>query len=136
MSLDTPLSSQTATAHGDDPDDLLRVEIRVRDGVDVVVVAGELDLATGPFLRESVRGLLAGGRTNVLVDLDGVTFIDSTGIGILIASYRAIAAQSGELGLVCNNRICRRLLEMAGLHRVFTFHDSQDAAVAAMTPRH
>ncbi len=131
MSLDTPpfLAGTTPRL-----DDLLRVEISARDGVDVVVVTGEIDLATGPFLREAIRGLLAGGRHHVLVDLDAVTFIDSTGIGILVASYRATAAQGGEFGVVSNDRICRRLLDMAGLNRVFTFHGSQDAGVAAMTP--
>lgn len=136
MSLDTPPFSPSSTPCADRPDDLLSVEISARDGVGLMVVAGEIDIATGPFLRESVRGLLAGGHRNILVDLDAVTFIDSTGIGILVAFYRAVAGQSGELGLVCNNRICRRLLDMAGLNRVFTFHESQDAAVAAMaTPR-
>lgn len=142
MSLDTPFQTAARSLRlapsgalsdpGSDEPEGLSVDVDSDDDVDVVTVAGELDLATGPHLREVLRGLLAMSRNQLVVDLDRVTFIDSTGLGVLIAVHRRVLAAAGSLALVCNSPRCMRLMEITGMTRVFTFHDTAKDAVEAM----
>lgn len=56
-----------------------------------------------------------------MIDLDQVSFIDSTGLSVLVATYRRITSQGGSMILVCNSAPVMRVMEMTGLSRVFTF---------------
>lgn len=146
MSLDTPFQtaarslrlapSGALSEYGSDEPEGLTVDVSSGDDVDLVTVAGELDLATGPHLREVLRGLLAASRNHVVIDLDRVTFIDSTGLGVLIAVHRRVTAAAGSLALVCNSPRCMRLMEITGMTRVFTFHDTAQDALQARRASH
>ena len=69
------------------------------DGVALLALGGELDVATCVRLEVAVAGVLAGGLTCVLVDLDGLTFCDSTGLGALLSASRRVTAAGGTLVL-------------------------------------
>jgi anti-sigma B factor antagonist len=102
----------------------------------VVAVRGELDLDTAPELR---RVLVATIDRNpgelVVVDLEGVDFIDSAGLGVLLGGRdRARRAGGGDLVLVATGRSVLRALELTGLTRVFAIHDSRDAALERRAP--
>jgi anti-anti-sigma factor len=76
-------------------------------------VRGELDLATADIVREALRGALADGREEVVVDLTELVFIDSTGIGILIA---AISESDGVLRfLPSRSAAVERVLRLTGV---------------------
>lgn len=126
MSADT---SGFETVGGVDTD-LLSVDSDQRGDHDVLVVRGEIDIASTPKLRAALTGLLDRGRDHVVVDLDEVTFIDSTGLGLLLEAHRRTTESSGSLGVVCRAQLCTRLFEISGLDKVLTFHDSVDAAVS------
>jgi anti-sigma B factor antagonist len=111
--------------------DLLSVATSHQGEHVVVRVEGEIDLATGPTLRAAVLSLLDEGRHRLVVDLDRVTFIDSTGLGILLEGHRLITERGGSLSVVCHTAMCRRLFEISGLDKVLAFHDSVDAALSA-----
>ncbi len=92
-----------------------------RDGTVVMAVAGELDVAASPVLREELRKLVEDqGNLFVELDLEGMTFIDSTGIGVLIGALRRLRQNGGELTLANPRASAMRVLEIAGLTRIFT----------------
>jgi anti-sigma B factor antagonist len=66
----------------------------------VVSVQGELDLYTAPQLRETVLGLDAGSAPHIAIDLSDVGFIDSSGLGAIIACLKHVREQDGQLALV------------------------------------
>ena len=107
----------------------LDLEQTERDGHAVVIVRGEVDLATSPQLRDTLAGLVEGPRS-VIVDLDQVGFIDSTGIGVLVGGVKRARSQGGDLSLVCTQRRILKVLEITGLTQVFTVFESLDAAAA------
>jgi anti-sigma B factor antagonist len=107
----------------------LDLEQTERDGHAVIVVRGEVDLATSPQLRDTLAGLVEGSRS-VIVDLDQVGFIDSTGIGVLVGGVKRARSQGGDLSLVCTQRRILKVLEITGLTQVFTVFESLDAATA------
>ena len=90
----------------------------------VVAVAGEVDTATSPELRSSLRELTErAGPRRLVVDLEAVEFIDSSGLGVLIGCMRLLPP-GGELLLVCTRPTISRVFEITGLDALFPMHAS------------
>jgi len=98
----------------------------------VISLRGEVDIYTAPRLKEGLLELLDGGATGVVVDLSGVTFIDSTALGVLIGGVRRLHDAGGRMALVVATRPVERVLTITGLDRVFSIHGTREAAVAAL----
>lgn len=109
----------------------LDLEVTKKDGAAVLRVTGEIDVATAPRLREQVVALVGEGETRIVVDLEGVDFIDSTGLGALVGALKRIRTHGGELAIVCTQSRLLKVFEITGLVRVFELHDTVNAAVAA-----
>ena len=88
-----------------------------------VTVRGEIDVHTAPVLRERLSEVVKQGEERVVVHLDEVTFMDSTGLGVLVGAHKAQQARGGVFELVCSEPRMLRLIELTGLDRVFTIHD-------------
>ena len=98
------------------------------DGVGLIRLEGEVDLATAPAFKADVESLLADGFVNVVVDLTQVTFIDSTALGVLIGSVRRLREKDGRLVLIANGFAVTRPLTLTGLDRVFTIVETREQA--------
>ncbi|HKN38234.1 MAG TPA: STAS domain-containing protein [Acidimicrobiia bacterium] len=110
----------------------LELEVAEREGWQVLVVRGEVDVATTPRVRTRLVAMLSEGRPQVVVDLEQVRFLDSSGLGAIVAALKLARSRGGELRLVCENqRSVRKVLQVTGLERVLERFDSVDAAVAA-----
>lgn len=97
----------------------------------VVEAAGELDVYTAPRLRELLLALDAEGRHRVVVDLEALSFIDSTGLGVLVGGLGRTREAGGDLALVCANERVLRPFQITGLTEVFAVHATLEAALAA-----
>lgn len=102
----------------------LGLEVSEQENWAIVSVRGDVDVATAPRLREQIIDLVAHGRHYIVVDLDGVEFLDSTGLGVLVGALKRVKTHEGELRLVCNHPRLLKLFEITGLHRIFAIHDS------------
>ncbi len=102
------------------------------DSCGVVVLAGEVDIYTAPRFKESMLDLLDGGAQTLVIDLSGVTFIDSTALGVLIGGLRRVNDAGGAMALVVTTPAVERVLTITGLDRVFTIRDTRAAAVEAL----
>jgi len=89
------------------------------DDCAVVSVDGELDPATAPQLADELVALAGAGARSVTVDLAGLTFIDSTGLSVLIDGLRLLRDAEGDLALRSPNHITMKLFEITGLTGVF-----------------
>ncbi len=96
----------------------------------VIAVGGEVDVYTAPRLRDTITELVGAGSTELLVDLSGVEFLDSTGLGVLVGGLKKVTATGGSLELVCSSERLLKIFRITGLGKVFTIHDSADAALA------
>jgi anti-anti-sigma factor len=94
----------------------LTVEVRKEPGHVLVTVAGEVDIATVPQLRERLAAPAASGRP-LIVDLDGVTFIDAAGLRVLASAARRAAARGASLHAVCARHQVHRLFTITVLDR-------------------
>jgi len=97
----------------------------------VVSVAGEIDVYTAPKLREQIVALVDEGQYHLVVDMSGVEFLDSTGLGVLVGGLKRVRAHDGSLSLVCNEERILKIFRITGLTKVFPIHSTVDEAVRA-----
>jgi anti-sigma B factor antagonist len=97
----------------------------------VVVVGGEIDVYTAPKLREQLIDLVSAGNYDIVVDMENVEFLDSTGLGVLVGGLKRVRAHDGSLRLVCTQERILKIFRITGLTKVFPIHSSVDEAVAA-----
>jgi anti-sigma B factor antagonist len=108
----------------------LSLETRTHDGHTVVEVGGEIDVYTAPKLRECLVDLVNAGNYRLVIDLEGVEFLDSTGLGVLVGGLKRVRSHEGTLHLVCTHERLLKIFRITGLTKVFPIHDSVEAAVS------
>ena len=108
----------------------LGISVTEQAGFVVLAVTGEVDVYTSPQLREAFTRIIADGAyRNVVVDLSGVTFLDSSGIGALVSGRRRLG-EGAQLRLVLTNATMMRLFVLTGLATVFPIFPSVTEATA------
>src|SRR3984957_18131947 len=88
----------------------------------VLAVKGEVDVYTAPRLREKLVELVSLGKHQIIVDLGGVAFPHSTGLGVLVGGLKRLRSHDGDLGLVCNQQRILKVFEITGLTKVFSIY--------------
>jgi anti-sigma B factor antagonist len=107
------------------------LDVTERNGYAVLAVRGEVDVYTAPRFRERLIELVSDGKYRIVVDLEGVDFLDSTGLGVLVGGLKRLRTHDGDLSLVCTQARILKVFEITGLTKVFDIHDSVDAAVGS-----
>ena len=97
----------------------------------VVTVGGEIDVYTAPKLRDKITELVNAGHHDLLVDMEKVEFLDSTGLGVLVGGLKKVRAQQGSMELICSQDRLLKIFRITGLAKVFTIHDSEASALGA-----
>ena len=96
-----------------------------RDGTAVVLaVSGEIDVHTTPQLRDVMLGEITNDSPTVLVDLADVTFIDSTGLSVMITALKRARSLGGDVRLRAPSHQVFKVLELTRLHQVFEIEDA------------
>jgi anti-sigma B factor antagonist len=112
----------------------LRVTVEWANGVvgpgPTVKVRGELDIQTTPVLEEELRSALDRGASTIVVDLCEVSFLDSTGLSVLVSGLKRCQAAGGELRLEGPRPNVRKVLEITGLTDAFKLSDSNGGGAA------
>jgi anti-sigma B factor antagonist len=104
------------------------------DGLTVVTVMGEIDVYSAPALREKFISLVEQGKYFLIVDLERVQFLDSTGLGVLIGGLRRVRARDGFLDLVCTQPRMLRIFQITGLSKIFDIYNSVEEALRHHRP--
>ena len=111
----------TTEAYGVGP-----MEVRRHRGWTVVEVTGDLEMASAPALRQLVVQLLSAGARHIAVDLTAVDFLDSIGLGMLVAALKRVRTHDGEFVVVCPEPRLRRVFELTELVSVFGLRTTAD----------
>lgn len=111
----------------------LKVETRTpQEGVAVIGLEGEVDVYTSPRLKQEMVDLLNRGLVNLVVDLNAVKYLDSTGLGVLIGGLKRAREREGDLRLICDNMRILRIFEITGLTKIFDIDRSEADALAKL----
>ena len=109
------------------------MEIDVRNSGTITVVAprGDVDMAVADEVRERLTKLVDRGRAKLVLDLAAVTYIDSSGLGAVVAAMKHARAAGGDIKLCMLESDVRSLFEMTRLDKVMAVHATRQEAVAA-----
>ena len=108
------------------------IDVEQDDAVVVVTVAGELDLVTAPHLRSALSDVAGRpGVTCLVLDMGGVSFLDSTGIAVLAGTTKRCRAQGQDLRMCCVQPQLTRVFTLMGLEQHWQFFDTRAAATGA-----
>ncbi len=111
----------------------LKVETRTpREGVAIIELGGEVDVYTSPRLKQEMVDLLNRGLVNLIVDLNGVKYLDSTGLGVLIGGLKRARERDGDLRLICDNMRILRIFEITGLTKIFDIDRDETEALSKL----
>ncbi len=113
-------------------DQSFTIETTEIDGIPVVAASGEIDVATAPPLRDRLLSLSSSGKPTAVVDLLGVTFLDSTALGVLVGALKRCRESGGDLPLVIGEPRILKVFEITGLTGVFPIFDSVREAVRSV----
>ncbi|MFE5992607.1 STAS domain-containing protein [Streptomyces sp. NPDC056453] len=102
---------------------------RDEKGWTVVEVHGEVDVSTVPRIREYISACIEAGRYYLIVDLVGVSFMDSTGLGLFVHIGKRIRTHAGDLRLVITNPNVLQIFHITNLHQSLQIHDSAKVAM-------
>jgi anti-sigma B factor antagonist len=102
------------------------------DDVALVVVEGELDIYTAPKLKDALGKAVDEGAERLIVDLSPMTFIDSTGLGVLVEALRRAQLHGALMDIVCSRPNVMRVFEVTGLLGIFSVRASREEALAAV----
>jgi anti-sigma B factor antagonist len=107
----------------------LRIEERPLNGVTMLVLTGEMLLDDGDLMfRRHIHELVDRGRVKILVDLAGVTYIDSSGVGMMAAKLKTVRDKGGDIRLLRLNSRGHRLFSVAKLHTAFEIFNDEAMA--------
>jgi anti-sigma B factor antagonist len=101
------------------------------DSHEVVEVRGEVDVHSAPQLRDRLIEVIDTGKPSVVVDLSSLQFIDSTGLGALVAALNHANAAGAKFQLVCQADRLLKVFRITGLHEVFEIHPTVEQAIEA-----
>ena len=107
----------------------LSLSTRTEGDRTIVEVGGEIDVYTAPRLREQLVDLVADGKYHLVVDMERVDFLDSTGLGVLVGALKRVRSNDGDLYIVCTQPRIRKVFEVTGLTKVFQLFDTVDDAI-------
>ena len=93
----------------------LKLGHHAKDGIEVIDAQGEIDMYTAPRLRELLIDLVGKGSYQLVVNLDKVGFLDSTGLGVLVGGLKRVRAHDGSLDLVCTQQRILKIFRITGL---------------------
>src|SRR6185437_7671989 len=112
--------------------DELSVTVRRERGAVIAELAGDIDMSTVAGLRERLFGLADSGQP-LIVDLNRITFIDSAGLGVLVAVARRVDGHGASLHAVCSRPQTRKLLWLTGVDRRIPLSATVDGALMLLT---
>jgi anti-sigma B factor antagonist len=102
-----------------------------KDGIEVIDVEGTIDISTAPRLRELLIDLVSTNSYQLVINLERVEFLDSTGLGVLVGGLKRVRAHDGSLELVCTQERILKIFRITGLTKVFGIHETVDQAITA-----
>ena len=104
----------------------------IDEGTVLMALSGSLDVASAPELRDLVVGLIDEGRYRLVLNMSGVDFVDSIGLGVFVGLVHRLRPHDGRMVVAAPSEQTRKVFEITQLIRVVPLHDSDEAALSAV----
>jgi anti-sigma B factor antagonist len=111
----------------------IKVNVRESEGDAYVVdLIGEIDVYTSPKVKDAIIKLIDREHYNLVINLEKVRYLDSTGWGVLIGGLKRVREHGGSVNLVCTNLQIKKLFNIMGLVKIFGIFDDEQSAIKAL----
>ena len=107
----------------------LDVEAIHENSANVIALRGEIDVYTAPLLRQKIVDLVDQGALNIVIDMEKVDFLDSTGLGVLVEGLKRVKTRGGNLTLVITQDKILKIFDITGLNKAFPIYGTREDAV-------
>ncbi len=97
-------------------------------GGSLLSIQGEIDVYTSPKVKEAINALIDQNKYSIIVNLEEVRYIDSTGLGVLIGALKKLREHNGNINLVCSNPQIKKIFQITGLVKIFGIYKSEEEA--------
>ena len=114
----------------------MEIAFKKKNKTILIRVVGEIDHHTAKELRiKTENALIQMGGTNILFDFSNVTFMDSSGIGMLIGRYKQVQALGGRTGILSANKTVKEIIKLSGLNQLLPLFETMQDAFAFLEGR-
>ncbi len=130
--LDAGPSPLKGSGRSQQEDSTLDIKVNTRvlnEKAQAVEVQGEIDVYTSPRVKETINELIEKGHYQLVINLEGVRYIDSTGLGVLIGALKKVREHNGRILLVCTNPQIKKIFNITGLVKIFEIFKDEDEAL-------
>ncbi|TAM77432.1 anti-sigma factor antagonist [bacterium] len=111
----------------------IKVNVRPSDDeAHVVDLVGEIDVYTSPTVKDAITELIDEGHYHLIINLEGVRYIDSTGLGVLIGALKRVREHAGSVSLICTNPQVKKIFDITGLVKIFGIYENEQLAIKAL----
>ena len=113
-------------------DDMLEVKTHRQGEIGIVTAIGEVDMSTTKPLREAVREIVAEGAVHLILDFQGVDYMDSSGMSIIMTAKRLAEDQNGKVVLIIQPKGAGHALELVKVYHMVNMAESLEDALKAL----
>ncbi len=108
----------------------MEISQREKDKVVILDIQGEIDLYNAPEIKDTIQKLIEQQKYNIIINLEKVSYIDSSGIGALISSLSNLKKYQGSLKIINVFASVKKVFELTKLTSFFEIYDSEDEALS------
>ncbi|RST74037.1 STAS domain-containing protein [Siminovitchia acidinfaciens] len=105
------------------------IEVKEKDNVSYVTLAGEIDAYTAPKVRDELMEAAKGDDVKLIIDLSGVNYMDSTGLGVFVGLFKQLRSNNGDMKLTGMTERLQRLFDITGLADVMDINTEVEGGV-------
>ncbi len=102
------------------------------NGIPVVYIAGDLDATTAPVLRRELWDMLLTGSSTIVLQIESLSYVDSSGLGVLVSALRKSNEALGTIALACPQANVTRVFRITGLDKLFSVYATEQDALDAL----
>ena len=110
----------------------LKIVVEEKDDVMVLRLDGEVDVYTAPKLKSRLIDLVDQGKFKIIVDLEKVAFMDSSGLGVLVGGLKRVRSHDGAISLICSQENILKIFRITGLVKIFPIFDNESQALESV----
>lgn len=112
---------------------MMNINKKMKNDIVILHIVGEIDLYNAPEIKDIINKIIEERNYNVIIDLEKVTYIDSSGIGALISSLSSLKKYHGSLKIINVYSSVRKVFELTKLTSFFEIYDSEQDAIEAFS---
>jgi anti-sigma B factor antagonist len=114
----------------------LKIQLKYEDQIPVISLDGELDVYTYPKLSETLSGVIEEGYSDLVINLEMIKYIDSTGLGVLASSASKLSKNGGMMHVICTKPSVKKIFDVSGLlKKNFKMFDIEKTALENAKPK-